>query len=257
MSVQLYILMIFAGLAVGFFLDWLVSQMPREEKWNPPGNCPECGAGRNGIRGWLPILRHLGAEKCTQCGHVFGRQGILMELTTTVLFLVVVQAFGLEWKTLWYLLIVAALIPISAIDVRYQVIPDSLLVFGLLPMAGLWFTTYSGEIGEFLIGGVVLGGGLWMISIIGKKIYKQEVMGFGDVKFAGWMGLILGWQVGLISMLLGFVLATVVFLTMMAFGKVRFRQEVPFGQFLAGGMFLGMLFGEMLLNWYLTTFVFI
>lgn len=249
--------MIVAGLVVGFFLDWLVSQMPREGKWHPPGRCPECGASHHGFRGWLPILRHPGAEKCPECSHNYGRQGILMELTTTVLFLIVVQAFGLEWKTFWYLLIVVALVPISAIDIRYQIIPDSLLVFGLIPVAGLWFTTYSGVIGNYLMGGVVLGGGLWLIAIIGKKIYKQDVMGFGDVKLAGWMGLVLGWQVGLVSMLLGFVLATVVFLTMMTFGKVRFRQEVPFGQFLAGGMFLGMLFGQILLDWYLKTFVYI
>ena len=128
---------------------------------------------------------------------------------------------------------------------------------GLIPVVGLWITTFRQDILAHIIGGVVLSGVLFIISVVGRWIYKQDVMGMGDVKFVGWMGLILGWQVGIVALGLGFALAAVVFLILMAFGKVRFKQEVPFGPFLVGGMFLGMLIGPQLLNWYLQNFVYL
>lgn len=257
MSPPELVLLGIGSLWAGWLIDWIVNQIPRETAWFGPAKCAHCGKARHGWRGWFPILRHLGKSDCPQCSHPYGRRGFIIELVTGVSILVIAQVFGWSWITLWYSLIVLILVPIAAIDIEFQIIPDSLLLYGLIPMAGLWISNYRANLMPYIIGGLVLGLGLLTISIVGRWIYKQDVMGFGDVKFVAWMGLILGWKIGLVALGLGFFLATVIFLSMMALGKVRFKQEVPFGPFLVGGMFLGMLYGQILLDWYLHNFVYI
>ena len=254
--IELAIIGIF-GLWIGWLIDWIVNQMPREDHWHNPGVCPNCGEKHQNWLRWIPILRHVGREICPGCDHLYGRRGFIIELVTAVSILVIAQVFGWSWMMLWYILIVIILVPIAAIDIEFQIIPDSLLLFGLIPLAGLWITNYSSELLTFIIGGLVLGLGLLTVSIVGRWIYKQDVMGFGDVKFVAWMGLILGWKIGLVALGLGFLLATAVFLVLMPLGKVRLKQEVPFGPFLVGGMFLGMVYGRTLLDWYLNNFVYI
>ncbi len=244
------------GLWCGWFLDWIISQIPREDAWHGPSRCPSCGASRHGWRGWFPIFRHLGVATCPDCHTAYGRRGLILELVTAVAFLVTVQAFGSDWKTLWFLMTILVLIPVATIDQEFHVIPDSFLLAGLIPVAGLWITTARSDIIGHIIGGGALSLGLLAISVIGRWIYKQDVMGLGDVKFVGWMGLILGWKIGIVALGLGFLLATVVFLILMVLGKVRFKQQVPFGPFLVGGMYLGMLIGRPLLDWYLNNFVY-
>lgn len=246
-----------SGLWIGWIIDWAVNQIPREERWLAPNVCPKCGEKHQSWRGWIPILRHIGLQNCPKCDHIYGRRGFIIELVTAVSILVLAQIFGWSWLTLWYILVVIILVPIAAIDIEFQIIPDSLLLVGLIPVAGLWITNYTTAILTYILGGLVLGAGLLTVAIVGRWIYKQDVMGFGDVKFVAWMGLILGWKIGLVALGLGFFLATMIFLVMMPLGKVRFKQEVPFGPFLVGGMYLGMIYGRMLLDWYLNNFVYI
>ena len=193
---------------------------------------------------------------CPDCHTAYGRRGLILELVTAVTFLVTAQAFGSDWKTLWFLMAILVLIPIATIDQEFHVIPDSFLLAGLIPVAGLWITTARSDIIGHIIGGLALSLGLLAVSVIGRWIYKQDVMGLGDVKFVGWMGLILGWKIGIVALGLGFLLATVIFFILMVLGKVRFKQQVPFGPFLVGGMYLGMLIGRPLLDWYLNNFVY-
>ena len=79
-------------------------------------------------------------------------------------------------------------------------------------------------------------------------------MGLGDVKLAAVMGLFLGRNVApaILVALLG---GSLVGLAIIArHGAAARKQAIPFGPFLALGGVVGLLAGDQLVDWYLSTF---
>jgi leader peptidase (prepilin peptidase)/N-methyltransferase len=79
-------------------------------------------------------------------------------------------------------------------------------------------------------------------------------MGQGDVKLAGLLGLINGWPLILLAVLLSFIsvgLVASVFLAMRSKGR---KDPVPFGPFLVGGSLVAFLWGQTLWDAYLKLF---
>jgi len=76
-------------------------------------------------------------------------------------------------------------------------------------------------------------------------------MGFGDVRLAGLIGMMLGW-LGLgyaaVALLLALVLASVVGVALIATRRRSRTDAVPFGPFMAMGAELAALWGRALLN---------
>ena len=76
-------------------------------------------------------------------------------------------------------------------------------------------------------------------------------MGFGDVRFAGLIGLHLGWlgvaQVPA-GLVLAFVLGAVGGIGFLAVRRGGWRTRIPFGPFLAAGALVTVLFGQPLVH---------
>ena len=61
----------------------------------------------------------------------------------------------------------------------------------------------------------------------------------------------MGWPKMWVGVWLAFVIGAAVGLILLAQGKKRFGQAIPFGPFLVIGTLLSLLYGESLLSWYL------
>jgi leader peptidase (prepilin peptidase)/N-methyltransferase len=80
-------------------------------------------------------------------------------------------------------------------------------------------------------------------------------MGLGDVKFAFFMGLFLGWPNILTALFLAFSIGAIIGVGLIIFGKKGWKSEIPFGPFLVAGTFLAMFFGQNIINWYLNLYL--
>ena len=76
---------------------------------------------------------------------------------------------------------------------------------------------------------------------------KQEAMGWGDVKMLAMIGAFVGWQGVLLTVFLGALSGSLIFLPLQLMGKKRL---VPFGVFLAVGAAVTFLFRDSILSWY-------
>lgn len=85
-------------------------------------------------------------------------------------------------------------------------------------------------------------------------ITKGRGMGWGDVKYVLFLGIALGFPNAITGILLAFLFGAVFSLILLAFGKKRFGQTIPFGPFLSIGAYVALLWGNQILNWYLTSF---
>ncbi|MFA5291129.1 MAG: prepilin peptidase, partial [Candidatus Paceibacterota bacterium] len=81
---------------------------------------------------------------------------------------------------------------------------------------------------------------LWTVS-------RGRWLGFGDVKLALGIGLLLGWELGLSALVLSFWLGAIIGLFLIAWGKTQLwrrgksytmKSEVPFAPFLILGFWL-------------------
>jgi leader peptidase (prepilin peptidase)/N-methyltransferase len=79
-------------------------------------------------------------------------------------------------------------------------------------------------------------------------------MGAGDMKLAAMLGAFLGWQVVLVSILMAVVGGGLLAVGLMASGRRKRKDPIPFGPFLAGGGAAGLFWGERIVQWYLSAF---
>ena len=78
-------------------------------------------------------------------------------------------------------------------------------------------------------------------------------MGGGDVKLMAAAGLLLGFKFSLVALVAGCILGSVIHLIRMKVSKQE--HMLAFGPYLAGGIFLTILWGQPFLNWYLGLFL--
>jgi len=233
------------GLVVGSFLNVVIDRLPRGESLLfPSSRCEACGRGLS-TRDLLPVLSYvLLRGKCRFCGVPISWRLPLVELLTGGLFAFLAWRLGLGLELFSSLVYVALFVPIFFIDLREGIIPDVIVFPGMALALGL--ALLEGRAVPALVGGGV-GFGLFL------AIYflARGGMGPGDVKLAGLLGLINGWPLVLVALLLAFVsggLLASVFLALRLKGR---KAPIPFGPFLVGGSFVALLWGQGLLDLYL------
>jgi leader peptidase (prepilin peptidase)/N-methyltransferase len=236
------------GLVLGSFLNVCIVRWPAEQSVvTPRSRCPQCQS----LIAWydnIPILSWLllGA-KCRRCRLPIPVRYPLVELAVGALWGAAVWRYGVEVEALRAALFGMILLGIAVSDGREYIIPDEFSIGGavigiILAVLGGWLPWP-----EALLGAVVGFALLWLVAVLGSKAFGEDAMGGGDVKMMAMIGAFLGWQGVLLTLFLGALLGTVIFLPLKLFGKDKL---VPFGVFLAIGAAATWLAGPGLIAWY-------
>jgi prepilin signal peptidase PulO-like enzyme (type II secretory pathway) len=77
-------------------------------------------------------------------------------------------------------------------------------------------------------------------------------VGFGDVKLSIFIGVVLGWQKALLALILANVIGFFIVLPGLATRKLTRTSRVPFGPFLIIAFVVAGLFGDAIIQWYLS-----
>jgi leader peptidase (prepilin peptidase)/N-methyltransferase len=244
------------GLLIGSFLNVVVYRFPKGESIvTPASHCTSCG---HKLKPWenIPLFSYLFLRgACSSCKSPIAARYPLVEGLTGVIFYSAYSAYGLSWDLVVFALFGALLLAIAFIDIDHLIIPDSMLLIGLLPGFYLLFAKGAENLVYQLLGFSGLGLAFWIIRFVGAKVYKREAMGLGDVKFAAMAGWVQGWDVGIVSMFLAFLSATLLMTVLMPLGIIDRKQKVPFGPFICLGIWLGQLWGREIIDWYLSLFM--
>jgi leader peptidase (prepilin peptidase)/N-methyltransferase len=236
------------GALFGSFLNVCILRLPKDESVvSPPSRCPGCGAAiawhdNIPIVSWL-LLR----GKCRHCGQPISIQYPLIELITALIWAGMAYRFGPSLEALRGALLFTILLGIAVTDARHYIIPDEFSIGGLV--VGLMLSLPDGlpTIERALIGAAVGFGLLWFVGVAGKWVFKEEAMGGGDIKMMAMVGAFVGWDGVLLTLFLGALLGTIVFVPL---ALIRRTRLVPFGVFLAVGAAATYLVGPAVLAWY-------
>ena len=242
------------GLAIGSFLNVVIWRVPRKESVvRPSSHCPQCETPIS-PKDNIPVLSWLLLSgKCRHCKNPIPVRYPLVEAGCGILFLAVAARFGASWELPAYLVLTAALLAISIIDLEHFIVPDRITAPLTVSAVGLLGLAALAEGDGWRFGRTLLGGVAFFAFLLLLNILYPKGMGMGDVKLAFSLGLYLGWlgwgQVFL-GGFLAFLLGAVVGVALIAV-KIKSRKDfVPFGPFLALGTMLTILWGDPILRWY-------
>lgn len=171
---------------------------------------------------------------------------LFMGVVNAIIFLISYYYFGLTYDFFASLIIAGLVLIIFISDFKYMIILDSpLIVSGILIFILRIYFNGLKDAGLHLLWGAILFLLMLIIGIIGKKIFKKEALGGGDIKLASIIGLILGLKLGLVSIILSSLLALPYAIASVLLNK---DSEVPFGPFLIASMAIVFIFADKFLN---------
>jgi leader peptidase (prepilin peptidase) / N-methyltransferase len=244
------------GLIIGSFLNVCILRIPGERSIVVgSSSCMDCGA-RLTVIDLVPLFSYLFLRgKCRHCGKKISPIYPVVESLTGVLFLLLYLWYGLDYRIIVFAALIAILIVISFIDFRHMIIPDGLviavLIIGLIQLGITVFTGVFGNWLDYVIGFFAGGVPLFLIALFCTYLLKKEAFGGGDVKLMAAAGLVIGWKLTITSYLIGIILGAFVGVILLATGKKKRGDQIPFGPFLSIGIAASVFFGEALINWYL------
>ena len=247
---MLAFLVILVGLAVGSFLNVVIVRVPaRRSLLHPPSSCPGCGAPI----AWhdnIPLVSFAVLRgRCRACGMAIPWTYLLVEASTGVGFAIAWARFGATWDFVIGAVLISTLIAITVIDLRHQIIPDVMTLPGIV--AGLLANLCTGRLAwTDPVIGILVGGGLFFAIIVASG----GGMGGGDMKLGAMLGAFLGWKVMLVGLFVGVLLGGVLAVTLLVSGRRGRKDPIPFGPFLAVGGMAALLWGEGVVQWYVSGF---
>jgi leader peptidase (prepilin peptidase) / N-methyltransferase len=239
------------GLIAGSFVNVVAHRVPRGESIvGPRSRCPVCGAQIAAYDN-VPVISFVtlrGRARC--CEAAISTRYLLAELALGALYAATVLVLWDEpWEVALGLVFVTVLTAVTLTDLEQRVIPNKILIVAAVLGLAISVAGDPSSLPERAIAAAAAGGLLFAAALA----YPRG-MGLGDVKLAATMGLFLGRNVGP-AILVALLAGSLVGLAMIARDGAGARKKaIPFGPFLALGGVVGLLFGDQMVDWYLSTF---
>lgn len=236
------------GLFIGSFLNVVGLRIPKGESIiSPPSHCISC-QHRLGMLDLIPVFSYLLLKgRCRYCGAAVSPLYVIGELGSALLFVLLYLHFGLTWELLIGLAYISVLIAITISDLLYKIIPNKVILPSMAIFALLRLWQHPLPLFDYLIG-FLLGGVLFYLI----ALLSRGGMGGGDIKLMALIGIVSGWKLTLLTIMIASFTGTIIGGVLIALGKIKRKEPIPFGPFIALAAAVAYLWGEQLITWYLT-----
>ncbi|MBL8149503.1 MAG: prepilin peptidase, partial [Blastocatellia bacterium] len=116
----------------------------------------------------------------------------------------------------------------------------------------LWLiSVVNGSLGAIIGAGLLL-----MLRQVYLVVRNIDGMGLGDVKMMLFVGMFLGWQLTIATLIFASLLGTLLAIVFIVrVGRDALQLKIPFGVFLGAAAIILVLFGQEILDWYIRNMV--
>lgn len=244
--VPLVLILGLSGLAVGSFLNLCIDRLPRGQSIiSPSSHCPVCNR-RLGVVDLVPVLNYLWLRgQCHTCHTPIPYRLPLVELATGLIFAFLAWHLG-PGRVLAILLIYASLlIVIFVIDWENQLILNRITYPSMVLALGLSFL-----LPDLTPIKALTGGAIGLAALLLPYLLFRQGMGLGDVKLGALVGLMTGYPLVFVNLLLGVLAGGVISALLLGLHLRRRRDALPFAPFLTTATLITLLWGKDLWQWY-------
>ena len=237
------------GLIIGSFLNAVIFRLPDGKSFlTGRSECRNCHHELSSAD-LVPIFSFIFLRgQCRYCRQRISWQYPLVELATGIVFGLLAYQSGssLGEPGLWASAVFAAfLIVVGIYDFKHFLILDR-VVLPAAVLALIW-AGFEGYLLASLYGALLVAG----FFAAQYYISRGRWIGFGDVKLGIFLGLLLGWQLSLLMLVLAYFLGAATGLGLVLLGRKTMSSKLPLGSFLAISAIMVMLYGDGVLAWYL------
>jgi leader peptidase (prepilin peptidase)/N-methyltransferase len=274
MDIALIIVFTLLGTAVGSFLNVCIDRLPaRKSIIRPPSYCDNCQR-RLSPKELVPVFSFIWLRRrCRSCGALIPWRVFWVEVCTGIL-------FGFAY---WYYMVYPVspeavqlavtifysciFIIIFGIDLEHQLIlnrivyPTMLIAFVLdIVLRQPWlvesapgvFQSMPDVAARTVVG--ITGGATGFVLLLIPALIFFGGMGWGDVKMAGLIGLVVGFPLVFVSILGAIIGGGLLAAILLLLGVKKRGEAIPFGPFLSLAAIVTLFFGNDIFNWYLGLF---
>lgn len=249
--ILLYIYSFVIGCCVASFINVVIYRVPNEISVAKGRSfCPKC---KETLKGYdlIPIISWLVLKgKCRTCKEPISVRYPLLELLGGLIGIFCFYRYEFSWMTVLSFGIAMVLLAITMIDIDTMTIPNGLvLIMGVFSIVS-YVIDPSISLVSRLIGMVCISGFMLVLSLC-----ISGAFGGGDIKLMFMIGFLLGW----INTLLAFFIAVLVagvYAIYLLVKKIKGRkQHIAFGPYLCLGSFIALVYGNSIIDWYLSLFM--
>ena len=215
-----------AGLVTGCVVDAVIERVPKRQPVRP----------------------------AIRCGIPFTAKARFVHLACAGLFAAAALRFGWSPALAAWLVLFAALLAISVIDLEHYIVPNRILIpltAAAVPLLALAVLGDDAELADLVRG--LIAGVAGLVAMLALNLISPRGMGMGDVKMSFVLGLylgFLGWGEVMLGFFTAFLLGAVIGVALLALKRRGRKDAVPFGPFLAAGTVIAGLWGDPILRWY-------
>lgn len=214
------------GLLVGALVNWAADGLPRAGAQGAnlaPGRSP---APALAVAAMLVRLWRQAPSRAAP--PLWPRAAV--ELFSALWFAYAWASLGASWRSLALALVGAFLLLISVADLRYQIVPNLLILPAMVVVLLVQIFPVGAQTLSALLGGAVALA-LWgLLATI-----KPGGLGTGDVKLALFIGLLCGFPLVLWALMLGTLAGALATLILLAVRRAQFNRTIPYAPFLCLG----------------------
>ena len=258
MEVVLIVVFALLGTAIGSFLNVCIDRLPiGKSLLYPPSHCDACQHPLSPID-LIPVFSYLWLRRrCRYCQSPIPRRLFWVEVGSGFLFAFVYWHYGLSVEFAVTAFYGSLFIVLGVIDLKHKLILNkivypaavvSLIISIFLPQSEIFFLPWPASFNG------IIGGAIGFVFLLIPLLAYREGMGWGDVKMAALIGLITGFPLVLVALLMGVILGGLVAGILLLLKIKKRKEAIPFGPFLSLATIATLLWGSDILNWYLGLF---
>ncbi|MFA5948154.1 MAG: prepilin peptidase [Candidatus Gracilibacteria bacterium] len=259
------------GACIGSFLSVVIYRLHKNKKGIvfSRSMCPNCKKPLK-ARHLIPILSFVFLRgKCAYCQKTISAHYFMLEIITGIVFLMTflkwnflivtpsiidpaIFDYAIDWSIFalfaFYIVEMGLLMGIFFFDVMYKIIPDSFSIPAIIIAIAGGLAFKNPYYMSMLYGGV----GFFLFFFAQFFFSKGKWLGGGDIRIAILIGVLLGWEKGLLALILAYFTASIAGIALLIQKKAKLKSQLPFAPFLIIGILIALHFGKEIIDYYLS-----
>lgn len=245
----LYVYMFVLGTCIASFINVVIYRLPLGLNFVEGRSfCPKC---HKTLKAYdlIPVFSWFFLRgKCRFCKEPISLRYPAIEFVGGILAVLCFYRYGIDWMTLISFVFSMILLTICMIDYDTMIIPNGLVICCLIvAIVSVPFLDLS--LMDRIIGFFIISVPLYIMNLI-----IPDCFGGGDIKLLAVSGLLMGWINVLIGMFIAVLIAGIYAGYLLLTHRIDRKGHIAFGPYICFGVFVALLYGQELFNWYLSLF---
>lgn len=246
----LYIYSFLIGICIASFLNVVIWRLPQGLSFVKGRSfCPAC---EHQLKWYdlFPVFSYLFLKgKCRYCRSKIPVRDTVLEFLGGCIGILCFYLYGFSWDTIVVFAIFMILLTITMIDFDTMTIPNGLIIALLVPVGMFTALHTEMDIVTRCIGFFIVSLPMYLLTVL-----IPDCFGGGDIKLIAVAGFLLGWKLTLLAFFISVIIGGCYAIFLLLSKITEKGAHIAFGPYLCTGIMISLLYGEKLIQVYLSLF---